>query len=158
MKKLVLIRHAKAEKDTSKGDLNRPLKYTGILDARFMAERMKELSFLPELLLTSPSLRTKTTAEIFSDSLSLPDAVITETIYEAGVSDLLEVVNNLPDKYNFIGLIGHNPGIAQLIDYLTSELKEVHTSTIAVIEFEVDSWNEITQDSGKLIYYSSPKE
>jgi phosphohistidine phosphatase len=158
MKKLALIRHAKAEKDISKGDLNRPLKYTGILDARFMAERMKELKFIPELLLTSHSLRTKTTAEIFADFLSLPDPSILEEIYNAGISDLLKVINELPDKNDFIGIIGHNPGIAQLIDYLTSEIKEVHTSTIAIIEFEADSWQEITQDSGKITYYSSPKE
>ena len=158
MKKLALIRHAKAEKDISKGDLNRPLKYTGILDARFMAEKMKDLKFIPELLVTSHALRTKTTAEIFADTLSLPDPNIIEEIYNAGVSDLLKVINELPDKHDFIGIIGHNPGIAQLIDYLAAELKEVHTSTIAIIEFEADSWEEITQDSGIITYYSSPKE
>ena len=73
MKKLLLIRHAKAEKDITVKDIDRPLKYIGIQDATFMAERLKERSLIPQILITSPALRTKTTAEIFADHLLLPD-------------------------------------------------------------------------------------
>ena len=54
MKKLLLIRHAKAEKETSVKDIDRPLKYIGIQDARFMAERLKENSLIPQLIYQAP--------------------------------------------------------------------------------------------------------
>ena len=158
MKKLLLIRHAKAEKETSVKDINRPLKYIGIQDARFMAERVKENSLIPQLIVTSPALRTKTTAEIFADHLLLPDPEVNKAVYEASQQALLRVINQLPNQYNFIALVGHNPGISQILYYLTGESREVHTSTVALIEFEIDDWKAISGDTGKLAYYSSPKE
>jgi phosphohistidine phosphatase len=158
MKKLLLIRHAKAEKETVVRDIDRPLKYIGIQDAGFMADRLKENSIIPQIIITSPALRTKTTAEIFTDHLALPEATINKAIYEASEQALLKVVNQLPAEYDFIGLVGHNPGISLILSYLTDEVKDVHTSTVAVIDFDTDDWAAITRDSGKLVYYSSPKE
>ena len=158
MKKLALIRHAKAEKDTLAKDIDRPLKYTGIQDARFMAERLKDSKQAPQILVTSPALRTKTTAEIFADYLSLPEPEINGSIYQATVQTLLKVINSLPSQYDFIGLVGHNPGVSEILDYLTDEQREVHTCTVALIDFEANDWGLITKSSGKLAYYSSPKE
>jgi phosphohistidine phosphatase len=158
MKKLLLIRHAKAEKDTSVKDFDRPLKYIGIQDATFMAERLNELSIVPQFIITSPALRTKTTAEIFADHLLLTDPEPNKAIYEASQQTLLKVINQMPDRYDFIALVGHNPGIAQILYYLTGQTREVHTSTVALIDFETDSWAAISGDTGKLVYYSSPKE
>ncbi|HEY2581423.1 MAG TPA: histidine phosphatase family protein [Mucilaginibacter sp.] len=158
MKKLLLVRHAKAEKDTSVKDIDRPLKYIGIQDARFMAERLKENSLIPQFIVTSPALRTKTTAEIFADHLLLPNPELNKAIYEASQQTLLRVVNQLPGEYNFIALVGHNPGISQILYYLTGDSREVHTSTVALVEFEVDNWKAVSGDTGSLAYYSSPKE
>jgi len=156
MKRLLLIRHAKAEKDTAGKDIDRPLKYIGIQDATFMAARLKEQKLVPQLIITSPSLRTKTTAEIFTDHFALPSPGIYKDIYEASQKTLLQVINHLPVQYDFIALVGHNPGIALIFDYLTGEAREVHTSTTAVIDFETDDWASISEGSGKLTYFSWP--
>jgi phosphohistidine phosphatase len=156
MKKLLLIRHSKAEKDTSVKDIERPLKYIGIQDAAFMADKLKDNSQIPQIIVTSPALRTKTTAEIFADHLSLPDPEINKAIYEASQQGLLRVINKLPDQYDFIALVGHNPGIAQILYYLTGEAKEVHTSTVALIELDTDDWASVSGDTGKLVYFSWP--
>ncbi len=158
MKKLLLIRHAKAEKDTAGKDIDRPLKYTGMQDAAFMADRIRDNGIIPQVIITSPALRTKTTAEIFADHLSLPDAAINKSIYEASQQTWLKAINKLSDDYDFIAIVGHNPGVAQILYYLTGETREVHTSTVAVIDFETDDWASISGDTGKLVYYSSPKE
>jgi len=156
MKKLLLIRHAKAEKDTRVKDIDRPLKYIGIQDASFMADRLRDNSIIPQHIVTSPALRTKTTAEIFADHLSLPDPVIDRSIYEASQHTLLDVINKLPNKYDFVALVGHNPGIAYILQYLTGQIRDVHTSTVAVIEFDAKDWADISGDTGKLAYFSSP--
>jgi phosphohistidine phosphatase len=157
MKKLLLIRHAKAEKDTSVKDIERPLKYIGIQDAAFMAEKLKDDSRIPQIIISSPALRTKTTAEIFADHLLLPDPELNKAIYEASQQTLLRVINQLPDQYNFIALVGHNPGISQILYYLTGEVKEVHTSTVAEIDFDAKDWASISGGTGKLAYFSWPK-
>jgi phosphohistidine phosphatase len=157
MKQLLLIRHAKAEKDTSVKDIDRPLKYIGIQDAAFMAERLKDKGYIPQMIVTSPALRTKTTAEIFADHFLLPDPGINKKIYEASQQALLHVINQLPGQNDFVALVGHNPGIAQILYYLTGEAREVHTSTVALIEFETDDWASVSRDTGKLVYYSWPK-
>jgi phosphohistidine phosphatase len=158
MKKLLLIRHAKAEKDTGGKDFDRPLKYPGIQDARFMADRIKEKGITPQLIVTSPALRTKTTAEIFADAFKLSDPTEEKSIYEASQQAWLKVVNRLPDQYDFIAIVGHNPGVANILYYLTGETREVHTSTTALIEFDLDSWSAVSGDTGKLTYYGSPKD
>jgi phosphohistidine phosphatase len=158
MKQLLLIRHAKAEKDSAGKDFDRPLKYPGIQDARFMADRIKEQSIIPQLIITSPALRTKTTAEIFADTFHLPDPTTKKAIYEASRETWLKVINGLPSEYDTIALVGHNPGVAEILRYLTGEGREVHTSTVALVEFDIDQWSLVTGDMGKLVYYSSPKE
>ena len=158
MKKLLLVRHAKAEKDTTGKDFDRPLKYIGMQDAGFMADRIKERSLIPELIITSPAQRAKTTAEIFADHLGLPEAGKNKAIYDASEKTLLKIINEFPDQCNFIALVGHNPGIAYILQYLTGQTKEVHTSTVALIDFEIDDWASVSKGLGNLVYYSSPNE
>ncbi|MDB5135813.1 MAG: histidine phosphatase family protein [Mucilaginibacter sp.] len=158
MKKLLLIRHAKAVHDTSYSDFERPLKHSGIRDATAIAERMKSESIIPQLLITSPSVRTQATADIFSEHLSISKPTQNEDIYEAGQQDLLHIINAFEDKYDFIGLIGHNPGISQILNYFTGEFHEVSPGTAGLISFEVDDWKLISQNTGTLTWFSSPKD
>ena len=70
------------------------------------------------------------------------------------------MINRLPDEFDVIAVeFGHNPGVANILYYLTGQCaREVHTSTCALIEFDLDKWSEISGDTGKLTYYSSPKD
>jgi len=156
MKKLLLVRHAKAEKDTGGKDFDRPLKYIGMQDAGFMADRLKEKLMVPEYIVTSPALRARTTAEIFADHLGLPVPATNKSIFEASEKTLLKIINDLPDQYNFVALVGHNPGIAYILQYLTGAAMEVHTSAVALIDFETDDWASISKGLGTLAYFSWP--
>jgi phosphohistidine phosphatase len=158
MKKLLLIRHAKAVHDTGYSDFERPLKHSGIRDATTIAERMKSESIIPQLLITSPSLRTQATADIFSEHLSISKPMQNEDIYEAGERDLLHIINAFEDKYDFIGLIGHNPGISQMLYYFTGKMNDVPPGTAALIIFRFDEWKLISQNTGTLTWFSSPKD
>ena len=156
MKKLLLVRHAKAEKDTGGKDFDRPLKYIGMQDAGFMADRLKEKLMVPEYIVTSPALRARTTAEIFADHLGLPVPATNKSIFEASEKTLLKIINDLPDQYNFVALVGHNPSIAYILQYLTGAAMEVHTSAVALIDFETDDWASISKGLGTLAYFSWP--
>lgn len=158
MKKLVLIRHAKATHETGYADFERPLTQKGMHDAAVMAGRLKEQDLVPRILISSPALRTISTANIFSEHLSLAAATEEKKIYDASEEELIEVVMSLPDDSDFIGLVGHNPGVSQLLYYLSGSAQEMPTCAIAIIEFSLDTWDAVTANSGKLTYFDSPKE
>jgi len=154
MKKLLLIRHAKAVHETGYTDFERPLKYSGLHDAAVMADRLLEHSIVPQILVSSPALRTLTTANIFAEHLLLPQPHTDKHIYDAEQDVLVNIVGELPDAHDFIGLVGHNPGISQLLYYLTNEFRDMETCAVALIEFNADEWGKTGK--GKLVYYSSP--
>jgi phosphohistidine phosphatase len=158
MKKLLLVRHAKAVHDISYKDFERPLKNSGIQDAILMSERLNSESISPQFLITSPSIRTQATADIIAEHLELPKPKENAKIYDASQKALSIIINELPDDYNFIGLVGHNPGINQLLGYYTGDSREISPGAIALITFEIDKWEEISHDSGKLVWFSSPKD
>ena len=157
MKKLLLIRHAKATHETGYVDFERPLQERGLQDAAIMAARLKEKNLIPQILVASPALRTLSTANVFSQHLAIPQAQTNKDIYEATTLALIKVINYLPEEYDFVGLVGHNPGMSDLLYYLTRQLQDVPTCAMMLIEFDVDSWMEIIEDAGKLVYYDYPK-
>lgn len=158
MKKLLLIRHAKAVHDLSYMDFERPLKPSGIKDAKFMAERLIKHDVKPQILITSPALRTLATAEIFTEYLSLPKAREDKKIYDASRLSILDVINSFDDQYDFIGLVGHNPAIEQIAHYLTGQSVNFSTCALALIEFEFDNWSLVNSGTGTLKWHDSPKE
>jgi phosphohistidine phosphatase len=143
MKKLLLIRHAKATHETGYKDFERPLTPSGLQDAAIM--------------ISSPALRTISTAHVFTQHLAVPNAEEIKSIYDADVDDLVEVVNDLDDASDFTALVGHNPGISQLLHYLTDQIEEMATCAVALIEFNVTSWSNIASATGKLVYFDYPK-
>lgn len=157
MKTLLLIRHAKAEQGGGYDDFHRPLKTRGIDDATSMANRLKNKGIIPQVVISSPALRTLSTAEVFSHQLSTGEIKTNKAIYEASDATLFNIITDLPDEYDFIALVGHNPGISQILHYLSGEYKDVPTCTIALLEFDTGSWKEISGDSGKLVLYDEPK-
>ncbi|HEY0245371.1 MAG TPA: histidine phosphatase family protein [Mucilaginibacter sp.] len=157
MKKLLLVRHARATHETGFVDFERPLQYEGLQDSAIMAGRVHEHNLIPQLLVSSPALRALTTANIFAEHLSLPQPDTDKSIYDATQETLVTVVNGLPDSHDFIGLFGHNPGFSQLLYYLTGEVREMETCATVLIEFEVAEWGAIGNNSGKITYYSSPR-
>lgn len=157
MKKLLLVRHAKAGSHHT-DDFTRPLTDKGIRDAEFMANELQKDRLLPEYILTSSALRTQTTANIIAKALNIPHQAANKAIYEAGTHTLFTVINELPNEYEFIGLVGHNPGISYLVYELTGEMREMPTAGIALITFEVDSWELVHTNTGRVAWYNSPKE
>lgn len=158
MKRLLLIRHAKATQDTGYADFERPLKQSGLQDAAVMAGRLQAHSLVPQFMVASPALRTLSTANVFSQHLSIPTAEEIKGIYEADQDELVDIVSQLPDNYDFIALVGHNPGMGQLLYHLTGEVHDVPTCATALIDFDTDTWAAISANSGKLTYYDFPKD
>ncbi|RCH56429.1 histidine phosphatase family protein [Mucilaginibacter hurinus] len=124
---------------------------------RIIAERLKTQGIIPELLVSSPALRAIATANIFSQHFPIPKPLKNKAVYDASESTLLQIINEFPDNADFVGLVGHNPGLTQILYYLTGSLQDMDTSGVALLQFETDSWGEVSGDTGDLISYESPK-
>lgn len=161
MKKLFLIRHAKSDwADPGIKDFDRPLNHRGLRDAPVMARRLKDILKHVDILISSPALRAKTTAAFFSElySTSKNNVLHDPRIYDAGFSQLLQVVNELDNKYHVVLLFGHNPGFSDLTTYLGGMHIDMPTCSIAELEFEVESWSMVSANSGKLASFDYPKK
>ncbi|MBC7759767.1 MAG: histidine phosphatase family protein [Phormidesmis sp. FL-bin-119] len=162
-KHLVLMRHAKSDWSvTGQKDFDRELNPRGNRDAPRMGGRLtQEKGLKPDLVIASPAIRTSNTAKYVCEQLKFPEEkiVFDEEIYEGSVRSLLKVVNSLDDSCNTVLLVGHNPGISYLAEYITKqEIGELPTSGIVSIHFEFDSWSLISEGTGKLEWYIYPKD
>ncbi len=161
MKKLFLIRHAKSDwADPGIKDFDRPLNHRGLRDAPVMAKRLKDTLSSVDLIVSSPALRAKATAIFFSEvySFKKDEVVLDLRIYEAGLSQLLQVVNELDDRFHTILLFGHNPGFSELTTYLGGLHIEMPTCSIAELDFDLKSWSLLSANTGKLSSFDYPKK
>jgi phosphohistidine phosphatase len=161
MKQLIIVRHAKSDwGDFNLKDFDRPLNHRGHKNTPEMVERLVSKGIKPNAIISSPALRAITTAKYFASGWSLnADQLTTNaSIYEANTKTLLNVINGLDDQFNCIALFGHNPGLTDLLNYLTDEyIANMPTCSVAIIEFPFDEWKLISGDTGKLILFDFPK-
>ncbi len=160
MKTLFLCRHAKSSwADPALSDFDRPLNERGLKAAPFMGELMRENKLRPNIVLSSPALRARATAEILKRSGALAaDIVFEHRIYEASPQGLRQVTAELNDSHNSAMLVGHNPGIEGFIRFLTGQLEPMPTAAIAVINLNIESWKDVDDGCGELLNLYRPKE
>lgn len=160
MRTLYLLRHAKSSwKDATLPDFDRPLKDRGRKAAKRIGKYLTREKLSDPLVLCSPAVRTRETAEIVLKHAHLRVEVrYVEQIYEASLGDLVQVVSEIPDDKQVAIMIGHNPGFEELLAYLTGEGRRMPTAALAKIKFDVESWKEIREDQGTLEWFVTPRE
>ena len=160
MKKLFVIRHAKSSwKDYSLDDFDRPLNKRGFLNAPFMGDYLKFRSIVPDIILSSPALRAKTTAKIIANKVQYDKKIVYEkNIYEAGTSTLHNILSTLDNRYNTVFIIGHNPGLNLLVDSYVGLNENIPTCGVVELEVQVDSWKDISSENIKLLSFNYPKK
>lgn len=161
MKRLVVIRHAKSSwKDSGLSDFDRPLNKRGKTDAPEMGRRLEQRSLVPDRLLSSPARRAIRTAEIIAGAIGFPARRITrmDGLYGAGAADLIGILQELDDAQETVCLVGHNPGLTDLINSICSAfLDNLPTCGVFCVGFEISSWKEIGRHSGKCVFMDFPK-
>lgn len=160
MKTLFVMRHAKSSwDDAALSDFERPLNERGLQAAPLMGEVIRKNQFQPELIISSPAKRAAQTAGLVKDAARINGEIgFDERIYEASPARLLEVIGGQNGNGESILLVGHNPGLEGLIKFLTGELQPMPTAALAVIDLNINDWNEINSSSGSLRTLFRPKE
>ena len=141
-KELLLLRHGKSDWGMDTDDFDRPLNNRGKRNAQQIGEWLEEHNLTPDLIISSPAIRALTTAEIVCEAIGLPvQSIQTEkNIYEAGLSDLRQVLLDIPDSITRLLLVGHNPGFEYLLSYLAPNIpddeKRMSTATLAYLKLD----------------------
>jgi phosphohistidine phosphatase len=118
---LVLVRHAKSSWDLDVDDHERPLSGRGRRDALAIGQELKRRDIIPDLLLCSTAVRTRQTWEQADrgGAQALEVRYVPE-IYHAWVPELISIIRGLPDSASTVLMLGHAPGIPDLVQFLAA--------------------------------------
>jgi phosphohistidine phosphatase len=160
-KTLYLIRHAKSSwAEFGLRDIERTLEKRGHNDAPRMAKMLKNEGIQPDLLVSSPAVRAKTTALYFAKEFGIADTDIDiqRDVYEAMVSDIFNVVRELPDTAQVVFLFGHNPTFTDVANRFTQDyIDNLPTCGIVRVESSAATWAEFSEKNGQKTGFWYPK-
>lgn len=156
---VVLLRHAKSDWAGDEDDAARPLAPRGRREApevgRWLAAHDAEFG-RPDLAVVSPAVRARSTWELVAAELpDPPPTSVVEAVYAASGATLLGVVRGLPDDVRTAVLVGHNPGLEELVTHLTGRQLPMPTSSLAVIELPA-GWLTAGDGAGVLVAGGRP--
>ncbi|MFD3001376.1 SixA phosphatase family protein [Pontibacter toksunensis] len=161
MKTLYIVRHAKSSWEFEElSDHDRPLNKRGRSDASLMGQELAARDVQPNLIISSPAVRALTTATLVGKELGYDadDIVLDERVYGAGKEDLLQVVQEAPADVDYLMLVGHNEAISDFANMITPEqVSRLPTTGVVVLEFNCESWHDISKDNANLLFYDFPK-
>lgn len=158
-RELLLLRHAKSDWSTgASSDYERPLNPRGLKAAPKVGRWLADEQLLPDRVISSPAVRAVTTTELVCAELAIPvSKIIWEPgIYEASLLDLLKVIQDIPADFQRVLLVGHNPGLENMVAHLTGyravEHEEISMPTAAVARFKLSVvWPEIAPEYARLL-------
>jgi phosphohistidine phosphatase len=163
VKRLHLLRHAKSSwDDASLPDRERPLAPRGKRASKRMARHIANAGLGIELAVCSPARRARQTLDPLLELLD-PELRTEPRLYGAAVSELLELVRELPDDPGSVLFVGHNPGLHEFAERLAPEgddrlARKFPTGALASFELDVDGWPEAELGRGRLVAFVRPRE
>ncbi len=148
MKRLLIIRHAKSSwQEDEQADHERPLNHRGERDAPRMGRYMAHMGARPDRLLCSTAVRANATAALLIEGAAWDISIsLRESLYLASPRELIEEIVNTPDAIQTVAVVGHNPGVSELISALTDSQVSMVTCAVAELALEIDSWSALRAD------------
>lgn len=162
VKNLYLIRHGEAEEpNSSKKDIERQLTSKGYQDASKVGLYLKKIKVDPDLVLHSPAVRTTETIYRINEQLGVNEDYIesVEDMYEASTRILLKAICEIPAEMRSAIIVGHNPSITYLAEYITgAEIGHVVPCGVVHIQIPFTSWTEVSEKTCDFVSFTSPDE
>jgi phosphohistidine phosphatase len=156
---VLLMRHAKSSWKQPYPDFDRTLKKRGKRDAKNVANRLKELNIIPNLIYSSPAKRAIKSAKIVAKNLNISNIKEDITLYEGDKNSILKKLKNLDEKYNKVLVVSHNPTISNLAYLLSKDKSFFDMPTAAIIAFEFKGkWKDLSFHSLNRLFTIIPKE
>jgi phosphohistidine phosphatase len=162
MKTLTIVRHAKSSWNNPKlSDRERPLNKRGERDAPTMGQRLADAGIRPSLIASSPAVRAWTTARVIATQMSYPlEFLMRENnLYLASLSGLLDIVAEQDEGFQSLLIVGHNPGLTNLANFLCPGLTtNLPTAGVVSVNIDQDNWKLHEQPETELVLHDYPKK
>lgn len=161
VKTILVMRHAKSswdQEDTP--DHDRPLNKRGRHDAPRMGDLLKTEGLLPDLIISSTAKRARSTVELVAGASDYGgDVRWEESLYATGPEAHIAILRTLPADVGRVMVVGHNPGLEELVAMLTDEWASLPTSALAEVKLNISNWADLGYEPvGKLAHVWRPKE
>ncbi len=161
MKTLYIMRHGKsAWLSGAETDFERPLNPRGRRDVPAMAKTLHERNVRPDIIISSPARRAISTARLLCASVQFPICHIEERepLYMASLKKLLTIISGLNRQHEQVILVGHNPGLTDLVNHFLGErLANLPTAAVMGLEAEVDDWQAFVPGIIREKFFISPR-
>jgi phosphohistidine phosphatase len=166
-RELLILRHAKSDWTSGPaGDFDRPLAKRGKKDAPRVGEWLYREGLVPDMVISSSAERARQTAVKVCKSMDFKKKKIQwkDEVYGAGVADLLNVLARCSPEEGTVLLIGHNPGLEDLVCYLAADEVEeppdgklLPTAALARLEMPND-WTALEAGCAQLVSVTRPRK
>ena len=162
VKHLILVRHAEAATASpDQKDYDRPLTAQGYQDAARVGRYGHVQHWSLDVIISSTALRAQTTAELIAEQLHFDLSRITfrEELYQASVRSMLQEINQQPDHCQQLMLVGHNPAVSYLVEYLTGrDTLSIAPAGVVGLTFDVEQWTMVSKQTATLVYALRPAD
>ncbi|MDD2451331.1 histidine phosphatase family protein [Sulfurovum sp.] len=159
MKRLYLIRHAKSDwSDPSQSDFERGLNKRGKKNIIRMANALKTMEIKPDLIISSSAKRAKKTAKGLAKQLGYKeDIMLLDRLYMCEPQEWIETIQNIPEQYRSVFIIGHNPEITDVVNHLIDDYID-NIPTLGIVGFDVaaQKWDKFEHQSAKFSFFIYP--
>lgn len=156
MKQVILVRHAKTIQYGYDQDYDRTLTDRGEDHADRISHEMFKTGIKPDLIISSPAVRTTQTTRIFAKNLGYPAGNVRydKKLYSGMLTtSFIRLLQELDESHTTVMVVGHNPTVYNFLDALIPNFSlDVPTCSTVVIEFEIESWPELKDYSGKMTH------
>jgi phosphohistidine phosphatase len=124
-----------------------------------MGVRICEEELSPGLIVSSTAARARQTAELVGETCGYTGSIaLAPGLYFGSPGAYLEATHDVPSEVETLLVVGHNPGIQELVWMLSGREERMPTAALATIEFDIDSWQNLGTEAGELISVWRPKE
>lgn len=161
MKRLIILRHAKSSWDNADvSDYDRKLNKRGEKSADLMGEFLAAKQGNVDLILSSSAVRAFSTARIVAQMLNynIEEIETTKKLYLAWVNDILKTIYSISDNADSCILVGHNPGLTDLVNHFGVRLDNLPTASVVCFEFEAQSWEDISRENADLKWFQMARD
>ena len=161
MKTLLILRHAKSSwKNPGLADYDRPLNQRGKRDAPRMGQLLKKENLTPDAILCSTAKRARDTAEAIAETSGYEGEIEFKPEFYMGDPEAYRrALRGVSDDCQCVMVVGHNPGLEELVETLSGEAETMPTGALAQVSLPIQRWRQLADETkGKLINVWRPKE
>jgi phosphohistidine phosphatase len=168
VKTLLILRHAKSDwGDPERADFDRPLVQRGLNDAPLMGEVLARFDCRPDLILSSPALRARQTAELAARACGYARSIQWEdAFYGGGSRDVMAALQRLPDTVERPLVVGHNPTLEQVAsslvwpsgsDWEGESVMRIPAAGLVCLDVDITAWAALEPGAGLVRWFLIPK-